>query len=55
MSAWIAMSVPGDRDDGADTGWHVYNRETRRSRKIGSGAAACRTASTEAARLNGAS
>lgn len=46
------MSVPGDREDGADTGWHVYNRATRRSRKLGNGPAAERAAAAEATRLN---
>jgi hypothetical protein len=45
-----AMSVPGDRDDGADTGWHVYDLFTRTSERIGTGEAGLRRASEACAR-----
>jgi hypothetical protein len=36
-SRFTAMSVPGDLDDGSDTGWHVCDLELLRSYKIGTG------------------
>lgn len=46
---YTAMCVPGDRDDGSDSGWHVYDLHSRTSRKVGVGNLAGRQA-TEAAR-----
>jgi hypothetical protein len=46
---YTAMCVPGDRDDGSDSGWHVYDVHSRASRKVGVGNVAGRQA-TDAAR-----
>lgn len=52
VTRFAAMSVPGDRDDGADTGWHVYDRTNHTSRKVGNGPDAERKATELAGRYN---
>jgi hypothetical protein len=49
---FTAMCVPGDRDDGSDAGWHVYDRLSRISKKVGTGAAAEALAITAAREAN---
>jgi hypothetical protein len=37
---FTAMCVPGDRDDCSDSGWHVYDLQSRTSTKVGVGSLA---------------
>jgi hypothetical protein len=36
---FTVMCVPGEHDDGSDAGWHVYDRRSRTSSKVGTGTA----------------
>ena len=50
---FIAMCVPSEHDDGSDAGWHVYDRQSRTSKKVGTGAVAEAIAVTAAREANG--
>jgi hypothetical protein len=49
---YTAMCVPGERDDGSDSGWHVYDLHSRTSRKVGVGNLAERQAMDSAREAN---
>jgi hypothetical protein len=46
------MCVPGDRDDGSDSGWHLYDLQSRTSTKVGVGQLAKRKAMDAAREAN---
>src|SRR3954454_20022878 len=49
---YTALCVPGDRDDGSDSGWHVYDLHSRTSKKVGVGQLAERQAIDSAREAN---
>lgn len=54
---FVVMSIPGDRDDGSDTSWYVYDTVAKATVHCGVGAARCKDrdeATREARALNDA-